>query len=494
MRSMSEHTVAGWYSQVLVPPHCVHARRESTVRRAVSAGLLAALLHMPLTAAAQAARTYVQRIEFEGVTNIQDEVLRREMLVLEGTYLDVVALQQSLRRLERLPYVEDVRVALRPVPDAPDLVDVVVTITEAPARRYGGGAGYAESLGVSVQGYFTNENLFGTGQRFSADVDASEHRQFASLSHTDPYARRDAVSRHVALTARRIERLAEDSSELDADLSTARLEYGFRSGLWQHTTLGLELAETTLAPGALASDQLLDWITTNGETRVGGLSTQFTELDFLLRWRSDSRDRIVRPTRGTEHALSLTAALPGSEVEHYVLDYDLAHYRPIGERWTAALRAQLTFGEAYGSETSSLPPYLNRFAGGPGTVRGVHAASLGPRDSLGNPYGGNLLTAAQFEVLTPWPGRAGERQRVGFFYDLGNVFETEGIAFTDSAGQPLDYSFDGSDIQHSAGIAAEARIPFGILRLSYGVPIDRGTTPFGRVEEDRFQIAVGVDF
>jgi outer membrane protein insertion porin family len=177
-----------------------------------------------------------------------------------------------------------------------------------------------------------------------------------------------------------------------------------------------------------------------------------------------------------------------------LLDYELAHYRPISERWTAALRAQLAFGEAYGGETSSLPPYLNRFAGGPGTVRGVRAAGLGPRDSLGNPYGGNLLTAAQLEVLTPWPGRAGERLRVGFFYDLGNVFETEGVAFTDSAGQPLDSSFDGSDLQHSAGIAAEVLIPFGILRLGYGIPIDRDTTPFGRVEEDRFQIAIGVDF
>jgi outer membrane protein insertion porin family len=127
-------------------------------------------------------------------------------------------------------------------------------------------------------------------------------------------------------------------------------------------------------------------------------------------------------------------------------------------------------------------------------VRGVRAAGLGPRDSLGNPYGGNLLTAAQLEVLTPWPGRAGERLRVGFFYDVGNVFETEGVAFADPAGQPLDYSFDSSDLQHSTGIAAEVLIPLGIVRVSYGVPLDRDTTPFGRTEEDRLQIAIGVDF
>jgi outer membrane protein insertion porin family len=458
--------------------------------------LLAALpLLVPLAGETQGdGRTYVRRIEFEGAPSVQDEVLRREMLVFEGGYLDVVALEQSRLRLERLPYVDEARIRLRPVADQPDLVDAIVTITESPARRYGGGAAYAETLGVSLQGYFTHENLFGTGQRFSAEVDASEHGHVASLSHTNPYALPVGVSRQFALSTRRIDELTENSSPLDAELSAARLEYGYRSGQWHQLGLGLELWDTTLSSGVGTSEQLLAWIAGNGDVRDGGLSTQFTELDFVLRWRYDTRDRIVRPERGVEQTLRFTAALPGSEAEYYLLDYELASYRRIGERWTAMLRAQLAFGAAYGGETSSLPPYLNRFAGGPGTVRGVRAGALGPYDSLGNPYGGNLLTAAQLEVLTPWPQRWSDRLRVGFFYDIGNVFETEGVAFTDPAGQLIDYGFDGSDLQHSAGIAAEVLIPLGILRLSYGIPLDRDSSALRSVGEERLQISVGVDF
>ena len=60
------------------------------------------------------------------------------------------------------------------------------------------------------------------------------------------------------------------------------------------------------------------------------------------------------------------------------------------------------YGDALG-DTTALPPYLNWFAGGPSTVRGYRG--LGPKDSLGNPYGGNLLVSAQLELKTAWPHR-----------------------------------------------------------------------------------------
>jgi len=51
----------------------------------------------------EAARIYVRRIEFQGTEGIKDNALRRELLQLEGTYLNTVVLQQSRLRLEQLP-------------------------------------------------------------------------------------------------------------------------------------------------------------------------------------------------------------------------------------------------------------------------------------------------------------------------------------------------------------------------------------------------------
>ncbi len=99
-----------------------------------------------LQAQAGDGRIYVNRIVFLGTDRINDKLLRRELSQLEATHINTVALEQSRLRLERLPYVERAQVTLRPVKDAPDQVDVLITVTEAPARRYGGGGGYSNRI------------------------------------------------------------------------------------------------------------------------------------------------------------------------------------------------------------------------------------------------------------------------------------------------------------------------------------------------------------
>ena len=134
---------------------------RSILRAAVLAA--AVLLSCPSTAQDAAARVYVRRIEFTGVSNTSELVLRRELLLFEGGYLNTVALERSVQRLEALPFVADATPRLREVAGAMDVVDVVIEIREAPARRYGGGGGYSEAFRTSLHGYFVNENLFGLG-------------------------------------------------------------------------------------------------------------------------------------------------------------------------------------------------------------------------------------------------------------------------------------------------------------------------------------------
>ena len=444
-------------------------------------------------------RTYVRRIEFLGTNRIDDQVLRRELLQLEGTHIDTVALEQSRLRLERLPYVERAQVTLRPVKHAPAQVDVLITITEAPARRYGGGGGYSESHRASLHGYFINENIMGTGQRFAARIEASEFRTAAEVLHSDPYARPNGISRTIAISSRRIDQLTADTSEFEANLTAGRLEYGYQVAERQAIRFGLSLQDTELITGPLASDQLVDWVRNNGNSTVQGneSSTDYLTAQFLFGWHYDTRDKKMFPSHGLEQLLSFKVAVPGSEVEFYVVDYELRKYWPLNGRWTAKMGIKLGFGAKYGSKTSSLPPNLNWFAGGPNSVRGYRENRLGPKDSLGNPYGGNVFVAAQFELMMPLPEKWQKHLRIGFFYDIGNVFSTENVSFLDDDRQSLNYTIALSELRQSVGIAAEILIPLGVLRLSYGVPInaeDNNPNRFLRDDIERFQIAIGVDF
>jgi len=459
------------------------------------------LVLMPSLVQAQVGdgRIYVRRIIFLGAESINDEVLRRELIQLEGTVIDTVALEKSRLRLERLPYVERAQVSQRPVKDAPDQVDVIITITEVPARQYRFGGAFSESLRVSGFGYFINENLFGTGQRFFARVEASEFHTAAQLSHTDPYAHANGISRTIGFSSKRFDQLTADTTELEGDLVRARLEYGYRIAEQQSIRLGLALHDAELKTGVLASTQLENWVRNNGNPVVQGneSSTDALTAEFLFGWHHDTRDKKVFPNMGVEQQLSFRAAVPGSEIEYYAIEYELNKYWPLDGGWTAMIGASLGFGAKYGSKTTSLAPNLNWFAGGPNSVRGYRENRLGPQDSLGNPYGGNLLVASQFELIMPLPEKWQRYTRIGFFCDVGNVFSTEDVRFLDDGGLSLDYTFEFSKLRQSVGIAARILMPLGLLRLSYGVPLDaddHNPNRFLRDDIERFQIAIGVDF
>ncbi|MDJ0911106.1 MAG: FtsQ-type POTRA domain-containing protein [Woeseiaceae bacterium] len=444
-------------------------------------------------------RVYVRYIVFQGTDRIDDEVLRRELLQLEGTFIDTVALENSRRRLERLPYVQQAAIGQRPVDGAPDQVDIVIAITDAPAREYRVGGAWSESRGFSGFGYFVNENVLGTGQRFFAQAEASDIYRAAQVAHTDRFASVNGINRTIGFSWREFDKLTVDTTDFEGDLARLTLEYGYQIAERQSIRFGLALQDVELNTGAIASSQLEDWVRQNGDPidRVGGASTEALTAEVLLGWHQDTRDTAAFPNSGMEQQLGLRVAVPGSELEYYTLEYEADKYWSFNGGWTAHVGVDLGYGQQYGSSTTSLPPNLNWFAGGPNTVRGYRENRLGPRDSLGNPYGGNLLVSGQFELMMPLPEDWRRTTRIGFFYDVGNVYSTEDISFVDTDGISLDYGFELSELRQSVGVAARFRTPLGLLRLSYGVPLnadDDDPNRFLRDDVENFQIAIGGEF
>ncbi len=469
------------------------------MRCALSLIVLLTLLPVELLAQAGDGRIYVRRIEFVGTNDVDDDVLRQAVTQLEGTFVNTTELERSRIRLERLPFVARAEIAQRPVDGAPDQVDVLINITEAPAREYRVGGAWSESQRLSGYGYFVNENFLGTGQRVFAQVEASEFYRALQLSHTDRFVGTSDVSRTLELSLRSFDQLTADTTALEGDLARLGLSYSYRIAERQSVRLGLVLQDAELNTGSIVSSQLDEWIRSNGNPSVSpnGASTDYLLGEFQLGWHHDTRNRSVFPDTGLEQRARLRLVVPGSEVEYFAFDYELNKYWTLGAGWTARFGAELGYGEEYGSSTTSLPPNLHWFAGGANTVRGYRENRLGPKDSLGNPYGGNLFLASQFELMMPLPEKWQENLRLGFFYDVGNTFSTEDIDFVDDAGNSLDYGFDVSELRHSAGIAARVRLPIGILRLSYGIPLnadDDNPNRFLRDDVERFQIAIGVGF
>jgi outer membrane protein insertion porin family len=130
-------------------------------------------------------------------------------------------------------------------------------------------------------------------------------------------------------------------------------------------------------------------------------------------------------------------------------------------------------------------------------VRGFKESYLGPRDDpYGNPYGGNLLFANQFELVIPTPEKIAGSTRMALFFDAGNVFSTGEVNFFDKLGDPIDYGFDYDKLKKSVGIGVEWLAPLGLLRFSYAMPLneDEATDRFYGDEVERFQFSIGNAF
>jgi outer membrane protein insertion porin family len=75
-------------------------------------------------------RTYVRRVNFAGNVATHDEVLRRELRQLEGTWYSAEKIRRSRERLQRLGFFEDVNIETPAVPGTLDQVDINVTVKD----------------------------------------------------------------------------------------------------------------------------------------------------------------------------------------------------------------------------------------------------------------------------------------------------------------------------------------------------------------------------
>ncbi|HTM59721.1 MAG TPA: outer membrane protein assembly factor BamA, partial [Burkholderiales bacterium] len=112
-------------------------------------------------------RVYVRRIDVTGNQKTRDEVVRREMRQLEGSFYDASKIQLSRRRIDRTQYFNEVNVETQPVEGNPDQVDVIYTVKERPTGALLFGLGFSSVEKLSLSASLTQSNVFGTGKFLS---------------------------------------------------------------------------------------------------------------------------------------------------------------------------------------------------------------------------------------------------------------------------------------------------------------------------------------
>ena len=448
-------------------------------------------------------RVYVRKINFNGVDQVDDEVLRREMRQMEGAYLSNSLVDRSKIRLQRLPYVENVEVNNQPVAGSPDLVDVDFDIEYRMPGQFSGGVGYSESQKIMLNGSIVHTNFLGTGNRVALQLNSGRYQKLYSLSHSDPYRTMDGVRRTVSVNYRDITQFTSAASDFSTTSAGGTVDYGYPISEYQTLSFGLTYQHSELLSSTNSTRQAQEWVANNGNPFVENVGngavffgTEFDTFELIVGWTFDSRNRAIFANRGTRQQIFLSYAIPGSDVQFYQARYSFTKYVPLwSNKWTLRVNSELGIGEALG-DTTALPPYKQFYGGGPQSVRGFKESYLGPRDSFGRPYGGNVLVASQVELILPLPEKWASQARASLFYDIGNVFNTGEVTFTDKLGAPLEYKPDFDELRASVGIGVQWLAPLGLFRFSYAYPLNAydGNDRYYGDELERFQFSIGQAF
>jgi outer membrane protein insertion porin family len=445
-------------------------------------------------------RVYVRRINFNGAEGSNDEVFRREVWQLEGGILSNRLLDESQQRLQRLPYVENVDHETTPVAGSADLVDVDFDIEEGLPGSMGGSIGYSEAQGIVLGGNFVHSNFLGTGNRVQVDMNGGRYYKVYAFSFTQPYVTLNGLSRQISVQYQDITQFSSVTSDFSTKTVSAGMTWGLPISGNQRVRLGYSYQDSELLMSLYSSRQAREWVSNNGdpfEIYPGSslLGTKVRSLDFVAGWELERRNRTILPDLGMRASVNLSASIPGSDVEYYVAGFNVEKYFRLPGQWRFRINSETDYGNAYG-DTTALPPYRNFFGGGPHTVRGFKENYLGPRDSFGNPNGGNLLLSNQFELIMPTPDKFGAQARLAFFVDMGGVFHTGGVNFYDKLGGKLDTSFAYDRLKSSYGVGVQWLSAMGLLQFSYAVPmnVDEETDRFYGDQTEGFQFTIGQAF
>jgi outer membrane protein insertion porin family len=449
-------------------------------------------------------RVYVRRINFLGTSSVNDEVFRREMRQLEGSYLSNAAVERSKVRLQHLPFIEKVEVETTPVPGTPDLVDVDFTLEEGLPGQFGGGIGYSGAQGVILSGNIVHTNLFGTGQRLALELSGGAYSKVYDISYTEPYFTADGISRTVSFSYRDIDRLTSSFSDFSTKLYTAGIEFGYPITELQTIRFGAAMEHAELATPLDSSLQLQDWVRHNGDPffrllRNGDflLGTDYDVVELSAGWVRENRNRVLFPTAGSFQRLSLSGTVPGlGSVEYLRSTFQHQQFfrlplLPL----TFSFNTTLSYAMAFG-DTTAVPPNRHFFIGGPDSVRGFRDLTLGPRDSLGRPYGGDSALSGQLEAILPTPAKFANSMRASVFLDFGQAFYVGDTEFVDKAGLPVDYGFDVKKLRVSAGVGVQWLAPLGLFRFSYAFPLRYRRETWREFGDDLegFQFSIGRAF
>lgn len=438
-------------------------------------------------------RTYVRHVTFSDNKQTNDVVLRREVQQLESAPASSSRLEESKHRLLLLPYIKEAEMSIKPVPTSDDQIDVNYKVKEEGSAQASFKVGYSGEQHVIVGAGLDQKNFLGTGNTLGFNLQRSKVEQNYSINYTDPYYTEDGISRSFIFSINRVD--PGETAFVNSDYTTNEYDLGVSYGIPVSQEEGIY---SRIIAGAFYQNTLVNlnanpnFISNQVNTFINRHGRRFQEIDFRLGFARDSRDKAIFPTSGVLQTIYLDAFAPLTKqsVSFYTLNYSGRWYQPLNDQFIVLTKGNFGYGNGLHG-IKDFPFFRNYYAGGIDSVRGYGVSTLGPQDSLGKAFGGNVLLDASLGLI--FPNYLSDSLRTSAFLDAGNVYaigSNRSYGCQTQSNGTRTCSTNSGPLRYSAGVEADIMTPFGPIELS----LARALNLHVGDKEDVFQFSLGANF
>jgi outer membrane protein insertion porin family len=388
---------------------------------------------------------FVNRISFVGNTTTRDNVIRREMRLVEGNVFNTESLKYSIRRLNQLGYFKqlegnDKDMKVDKTAGRDNAVDVTLRVEEQNRNQVTFGAGVSQYEGFFGQLSFQTANFLGRGESLTASAQAGSRSQNYQLAFTEPFLFDRNLTGGVDIYKRSLQYIGYYTQKSTGgnitfgfpvqDFARMFINYSYES-------VGVsDLNEALLDPSCVVSSSGCSTINVTDLARISPTALEslrrnpFLFDSFLIGSRGNRTiskvspsyvfntiDNPIFPANGKRFTAAIDLGGLGGNTSYYKPTLEAIWYHPHTSRSSLGGRVQFQYIEPYRG-TTNLPVFERLFLGGEYSVRGYDIRSIGPTVPGSQiVLGGNksLLFNGEYIITVAGP------VRLVLFYDAGQV-------------------------------------------------------------------------
>lgn len=391
-------------------------------------------------------RVFVNRININGNTRTDDDVIRREFRISEGDAFNGAKIRASRRNVENLDYFSKVDIQTQPNPDG-NSADVNVNVEEKSTGYFNVGVGYSTVNGALIRTGITENNFMGRGQQLGFDIGVSQRAQDYNISFTEPYFLGRPLSAGIDLF--RTEEDYQDEGSYDTESTGGRLRLG-----WNYTDDLSQYVRYTLREDQInhVDDDASIYIKEEEGRYTGSIIGQTIVYD--------KRDSAINPREGYYLSFGNDVAGLGGDEKYFKFDAKAYNYMTFADYYTWKIFANGGYITGYNGQDVRL---ANRYFLGGYNMRGFEYGGLGARDKFTNDaLGGNWMVYTGTELSFPMGlEELGIRGRT--FVDVGMIGKPNGVS-----SKYVDYS---STPRVATGVGLTWQSPMGNIDIDFAVPV-----------------------